>query len=110
MPNITIHLDDETHRVAKLYAAEHGTSISEVFRQHIRSIATPAAIAGAVQRYSRGQMPVKDTMSAMGLQTREELYEAVANAGLDLPRADSGTIDRQASFAAKILQGTRQHA
>lgn len=39
MKNVTIALDDETHRKARIRAAELGTSLSALVKQHLRGLA-----------------------------------------------------------------------
>lgn len=38
MKNITVSLDDETHRLAKLKAAEKGTSVSAMVRAYLNGL------------------------------------------------------------------------
>lgn len=40
MPNITLSVDDETYRAARIYAAQQNTTVSGVVRQFLRSLAT----------------------------------------------------------------------
>jgi plasmid stability protein len=44
MKNVTIALDDETHRQARIRAAELGTSLSALVKDYlVRLVSTPAA-------------------------------------------------------------------
>ena len=88
MPNLTIHLDDETHRLAKIYAATHRTSLSQVFRDHVRALAAAggAGEAGPLERYSRSEISAKEAMDALGLSCLEDLYSMVKTRNLPLPR------------------------
>lgn len=38
MPNLTLHLDAALLKAAKVYAAQHDTSISELVRQHLAAL------------------------------------------------------------------------
>jgi predicted nucleotidyltransferase len=38
MPNLTLHLDQALLKAAKVYAAQHDTSISELVRQHLSQL------------------------------------------------------------------------
>jgi len=38
MPNLTLHLDAALLKAAKVYAAQHDTSISELVRQHLATL------------------------------------------------------------------------
>ena len=45
MKNITVSVDEETHRHARIRAAELGTSVSALVRGYLRSLATKPANA-----------------------------------------------------------------
>lgn len=110
MPNITIHLDDETHRKAKIYAAEHGRSVSDLFREHIKALTRDRGDQGVLARYSRSELPAHDAMDALGLTCVEELYLATRSAGLELPHANKATAGRHAAAVAKLVARARRHA
>ncbi len=38
MPNITLSVDDETYRAARIFAAQHNATVSGVVRQYLRSL------------------------------------------------------------------------
>ena len=66
MKNVTIALDDETHRKARIRAAELGTSLSALVRDYLNGLAgegTPAAAPAGVREmptaFSHAE-PVKD--------------------------------------------------
>ncbi len=46
MKNITVSVDEETHRLARIRAAELDTSVSALVREYLRSLA-PAQAGGA---------------------------------------------------------------
>src|SRR5947209_18764198 len=95
MPNITIHLDDETHRRAKVYAATNGTSVSDLFREHVRSL-TGTEIIDAVAAYSRGELTAHDAMDALGITCLEDLYSKTHAEGHELPRPTRSDAQREA--------------
>ena len=41
MKNITVSVDDETYRLARIRAAEHGTSVSAMVREYLGRLAKP---------------------------------------------------------------------
>lgn len=89
MPNITIHLDDETHQLAKVFSAQSRTSLSQLFRDYIRSIAPPKqdnTKRAILERYSKLEMSSADAMNALGFTCLEELMAATVKHGFDLPR------------------------
>lgn len=110
MPNITIHLDDETHRLVKVYAATHRTSISDLFREHIRSLTDGSGPIDAVASYARGELSAHDAMDALGLTCLEDLYSRTLSSGLDLPRPSRAEAQRQAAALAKLIVPARRHA
>lgn len=91
MKNITVSVDDETHRQARIRAAELGTSVSALVRAYLESLCSqPAAISDAERltedkRFDlrrRRIQEVVDNITANGggllmseNLTREELYE-----------------------------------
>ncbi len=95
MPNVTIHLDEFTHRIAKTYAARTGTSLSEMFRTHVHSLAGREGGQNEIEvlrRYSRGELSTSEAMAALDISCAETLMSATNHAGLDLPH-----LDRQAA-------------
>ena len=48
MKNVTIALDDETHRLARIRAAEQGTSLSAMVKAYLQGIAAGDDAAGAL--------------------------------------------------------------
>ena len=106
MPNITISLDEETHRLAKIHAATTGTSLSQLFREHVRKLAgrspgEPASV-GALRRYASFEISGKDAMESLGLGGLEDLMVQAVQAGFHIPHAD----DRAArAMAQKFLRG-----
>lgn len=54
MKNITVSIDDETHRAARIRAAELGTSVSALVKAYLTQIAADRASAGAVREERAG--------------------------------------------------------
>jgi len=50
MKNVTIALDDETHRLARIHAAAHGTSLSALVKAYLQSLADAPAMPAAEVR------------------------------------------------------------
>ena len=109
MPNITIHLDDETHRRAKIYAATHRTSISDLFREHIRSL-TGSGNVDAIASYSRGELTAHDAMDALGITCIEDLYSRTLSAGHELPRRTRSDAQREAVRVTKLIAPAKRRA
>ena len=83
MKNITVSVDDETYRLARIRAAEMGTSVSAMVREYLKGLTGPnyntskrtlreivADIHARGGRITRGgRIGVSDNLS------REELYD-----------------------------------
>jgi hypothetical protein len=109
MPNITIHLDEDTHRRAKIYAATHRVSISDLFREHIRSL-TGRDIPDALGSYSRGELSAHDAMDALGITCIEDLYSRTRSAGHELPRRLGPEAQREAARVTKLIAPVKRRA
>ena len=91
MKNITVSVDEETHRRARIRAAELGTSVSGLVRGYLRELcANPAEATGAsghdaeteVERRRRRMREVLEDFDARGVGLdmaenlpREALYD-----------------------------------
>jgi plasmid stability protein len=54
MKNITVSIDDETHRAARIRAAELGTSVSALVKGYLAQIAADRSPTGVVQEERAG--------------------------------------------------------
>lgn len=94
MKNITVSVDEETHRLVRIRAAELGTSVSALVREFLRSLAdsnpvsrkpnTPDKDNTAVETWPRELDEVLAYFEAKGIgiserMTREELYDEAIN-------------------------------
>ena len=109
MKNITVSVDDQTHRLARIRAAELDTSVSALVREYLRSLAkgpdgefTSKGQAGDPNLESRRRL-LQETFKdfdarGVGLRmsdnlSREELYDrhyAQAAAEIEHPRRRCG--------------------
>lgn len=119
MPNITIHLDEETHRLAKIYAAQSGLSLSKCFRDHVRGLsgggvardAVESMERAALQRYARGELTANETMAALNFTCLEALFSATVQAGLHLPHLSKAAASRLAKpLTARTAQPKSKRA
>ena len=107
MPNITIHLDDESHRLAKIYAARTNTSVSQLFRNHVRKITGSEDECQrnlVLEKYCSGEMTKTDAMQVLGIQCVEQLYVMALNAGFDLPRQKRRDALESGNIAMKFIK------
>lgn len=110
MANLTIHLDDDIHRSAKIYAAEKGTSLSQIFREHIQRL-TSGSIeqteSSVLKKYSESQISAKDAMDALRINCVEDLFRLTLASHLTLPHISRNAAKEIASsFLAFHNQAT----
>lgn len=94
MKNITVSVDEETHRLARIRAAELDTSVSALVRQFLRSLIGSSSVVivsianskeeTAIELHPRDLDEVLSDFDARGLGvserlTREELYDEAIN-------------------------------
>lgn len=90
MPNLTVNLDADLLKTAKVYSAQHGVSISQLVREHLAALtgyrAGPSAEppADPLLDFSRGRVGRKEAMRQLGI-TYFELLDRLAARGLPLP-------------------------
>ena len=77
MKNITVSVDEETYRLARITAAERGTSVSALVREYLNGL-----VGGPLQGSERTLSEVAADFRARGVRlsvsdnvSREELYE-----------------------------------
>lgn len=104
MANLTIHLDDEMHRVAKIYAAEKGTSLSQIFREHIQRLSSGSieqTESSVLKKYSESQISANDAMNALKINCLEDLFRLTLASELTLPHVSRSAAKEMArSFLA----------
>ena len=82
MKNITVSVDEETHRMARIRAAEAGTSVSALTRECLKIMAESRTSQDRFERLRRLQDEVLEAIRARGgglrpadRLSREELYD-----------------------------------
>ena len=82
MKNITVSIDDDLHRRARIKAAERGTSISALFRDFLIRLTVGGSAEAEFQQLAREEQELRAELGAwrLGLKaeynlTRDELYE-----------------------------------
>ena len=107
MPNITIHLDDETHRKAKIYSAKVGASLSKLFREHIMKVSTEntgSPEREVLEKYSSLKISATDAMSSLNKNCLEDLLILTSTENFPLPHLDRKSAT---SMANKFLKAVR---
>ena len=77
MKNITVSVDEETHRLAHIRAAELGTSVSALVRGYLKTLVRKRANQTAASRrlgFMTGQIKVPDDFDRMGGPEIEEMF------------------------------------
>ncbi len=77
MKNITVTVDDQTYRLARIRAAERGTSVSAMVREYLKSL-TDAELP--VRKRTLGEIVASIQARGGGIRSsdnlsREELYD-----------------------------------
>jgi len=75
MKNVTITLDEETARWARVYAAQHDTSISRLLGEMLREKRRREEDYHSARQYYLSEPPRKLKESGKSYPKREELYE-----------------------------------
>lgn len=77
MKNITVSVDEETHRLARVRAAELGTSVSALIRGYLKTLACKRADQTATRLgFMAGQIEVPDDFDSMGEPEIEKMFGA----------------------------------
>ncbi len=86
MKTIKVAVDEDTHRRLRIMAAEQGTSVSAMIRNHMIRVLDPATQATPVEtkseKHRRELMEITEEFQRRGIgismsenQTREEMYQ-----------------------------------
>jgi hypothetical protein len=75
MKNVTLSLDEEVHRAARLLAAERGVSLSALVRDLLAGLRPPADPRRDAVRQALAAMDAVKGFSASNRLTREVLHE-----------------------------------
>lgn len=74
MKNITVSVDDETHKLARIRAAERGTSVSALVRQFLSGLAEGGAEADRLLNEERELRARIKSFRAADRLPREEIH------------------------------------
>lgn len=90
MKTISVTVDDDTHRRLRIMAAEQGTSVSAMIRNHMKRLLDPASHTTPAEtkseKHRRGLMEIAEEFKRKGIgisvaenQSREEMYQRGAS-------------------------------
>ena len=104
MPNLTINLDADLLKTAKVYSAEHGVSISKLVRDYLSELTgfSVGPTGDPLWDFSKGFIGRKDAMRMMGV-SYFELLDLLAEKGLKLPSLPDKEISQMAQDMNRIL-------
>lgn len=87
--NTTFNLPDDLMQQAKAYAAQHGTTVTALVREHLARVtgyrATPPASNDLLVAFSEGRMTKEAAVAALGLRDYSDLLLALGARGLGMP-------------------------
>ena len=75
MKNVTVSIDEATHRSARLVAAERGTSVSALVREYLNGLGGVPDPRREAVRCSLQAMDAVKRFSAGDRMSREEVHE-----------------------------------
>jgi hypothetical protein len=82
MKNITISVDDELYRQARIKAAERSTSLSAMFKAFLLQLTSSESVESDFQRLQREEQELRAELRARGIGlnpahnlSREELHD-----------------------------------
>jgi hypothetical protein len=103
MPNLTVSIDAELLRAAKVHAARTGTSISRIVREHLAEVTglRPRAEGDILARYACDEIGRHETMRALGVDYGT-LLEMMAQRELSVPRVPDQEAEAMARTFAQI--------
>ena len=89
MRNITVSVDDETHRLARIRAAELDTSVSALVREYLQALANADFLQG--DREAVARRPIRDVQELVEFrrQLLKEFFEDFDRKGLGLDPRDN---------------------
>jgi hypothetical protein len=110
MPNLTVTIDAELLRAAKIYAARTGTSLSRIVREHLAEVTglrPRAEDDDALTRYARDEIGRHEAMRALGVDYGT-LLDLMAERDLSIPRVPEQDAEAMARTFARIWRGARE--
>ncbi|MGH6914609.1 MAG: DUF6364 family protein [Geminicoccales bacterium] len=110
MPNLTVTIDAELLRAAKVHAARTGTSISRIVRQHLAEVTglqPRPEDDDVLARYARDQIGRHEAMRALGVDYGT-LLELMAERGLAVPRVPDQEAEAMARTFARVWRNASE--
>ena len=105
LKNTTFNLPDDLLARAKAYAADHGTTMTAIVREHLIAITSDPSetiTSDPLVSYSRGLLAREEAIRLLGLRDYAELLVALGDADLPMPTPPPHEIDSQAATFVKL--------
>ena len=100
LKNTTFNLPDDLVARAKSYAADHGTTMTSIIREHLRAITSDPSetiTSDPLVSYSRGVLARDEAIRLLGLRDYAELLISLGDADLPMPLPPLHEIENQAA-------------
>ena len=105
LKNTTFNLPDKLVARAKAYAADHGTTMTAIVREHLATITSApedTIIADPLVSYSRGLLARDEAIRLLGLRDYTALLIALGDADLPMPLPPPHEVENQATTFVKL--------
>lgn len=104
LKNTTFNLPTELVAKAKAYAAEKGTTMTSIVREHLEAVTSSGTVPEdePLRAYSERRLSRNEAIRRLGMRDHTELLVALGDAGLPMPLAPAHEIENQASVFLKL--------
>ena len=109
MKNTTFNLPPSLIARAKAYAAENGTSMTAMIRDHLEAITGTKDVSASdnpLFAYARGHVTREEALSSLGLRDHAELLVALGDLGLVPPRPAPNVVENEAALFERIWKAS----
>lgn len=108
MRNTTLNLPDALIRHAKTYAAQHGTTVTALVREHLERVTgfhrPPTQSDDPLRAFSEGRMAREAAIRALGLRDYAQLLLLLGERALPLPGLPSHQVDAMADALVRLYR------
>ena len=103
--NTTLNLPDALVQKTKIYAANHGTTMTSIIRSHLEAVTSDGSSApenDPLLAYSEGRISRRETIRLLELRDYAELLVGLGEADLPMPRPAPHEIENQATLFERL--------
>jgi plasmid stability protein len=105
LKNTTFNLPEDLVARAKAYAANHGTTMTAIVREHLTTVTSDhedTVTSDPLVSYSRGLLARDEAIRLLGLRDYTELLVALGDADLPMPLSPAHEVENQAATFVKL--------